>query len=142
VRIGGLLPGKSPGLIGPVTTGGTDVEVITGGLLPGKLPGLIGPVGVGVPERIGGTLAPPGLLAIGPVAGGIGVGVPERIGGTLLPPGLLLEVLDALVDVLWVDVGSVVVGVAMTGGSLPPPGLVELVAVVPPDWVVPVMAPD
>jgi hypothetical protein len=121
VRTGGLLPGKSPGLIGPVTTGGTDVGVvvITGGLLPGKLPGLIG-VDVGVPERIGGTLAPPELLAIGPVDCGIEVGVPERIGGTLAPPGLLLELLDVVAG--GVDVGSVVVvGVAvMTGGSLPP----------------------
>jgi len=153
-------------LIGPVTTGGTGVVVITGGLLPGRLPGLIGPVAggvgvdVGVPVRIGGTLAPPGLLAIGPVVCGIGVGTPERIGGTppgllaelldvvaggvdvgsevvgvavmtggtLPPPGLLLELLDAVADVLWVDVGSVVVDVVavMTGGSLPPELLVEV----------------
>jgi hypothetical protein len=49
---------------------------------------------------------------------------------------LLLELLDAVVDVLCVDVGSVVVvGVAvMIGGSLPPPLLLELVAFVPPVW--------
>jgi hypothetical protein len=46
--------------------------------------------------------------------------MPERIGGTLPPPELLAELLDVVAG--GVDVGSVVVvGVAvMTGGSLPP----------------------
>src|SRR5262245_16162078 len=118
MRTGGLLPGKSPGLIGPVVTGGIGGCV---GLLP-----VLGRLGtrVGLPVTTGGVLLPPGRLPvlIGPVTGGLDgvVAVVEGRGGCLV--GLLAVGggLDCGIDVVVVPerIGGCLVGLLAIGGGL------------------------